>query len=298
LDILCEAENIDAILTIITPQMMTDMAGTARVLGKYKTPKIFPVFMGGDAASPARKILAENGLVNFDFSSDVIRAFDRLSNFKKEKKKAASANALAQMPFAEASVLLSAYGIEVNGAFVAKKEDLGAAVSGLGSGPYALKSFSPDAVHKTEAGAVQLNLLDMEQLYAAWDEMDRNIEGMLVQKMGKGKEIIIGMKRDATFGPTILFGLGGIFTEVLQDTVLRVAPLSKDEALEMMREVKGKKILEGTRGEKPVNFDALADFMVNLSHLALEHPEIKEIDLNPVICSDRETVIVDARIMV
>jgi acyl-CoA synthetase (NDP forming) len=121
---------------------------------------------------------------------------------------------------------------------------------------------------------------------------------MLMQTMVPGKEIIIGMKRDATFGPTILFGLGGIYTEALKDTSLRIAPVSKEEADKMMRDIRGIHILSGLRGEKPVDFESLADIIIRLSKLAVEHKEVKEIDLNPVMANEKEAVIVDARAMI
>jgi acetyltransferase len=125
------------------------------------------------------------------------------------------------------------------------------------------------------------------------------IDGPAFAKASAGtREVIIGMKRDVTFGPTLVFGLGGIFAEAIKDTTMRIAPFKKEEALKMMQEIKGIKILEGMRGQPPVNFDLLADIMMNLSRLALEHPEIKEIDLNPVICSENSVTVVDARVMI
>jgi len=121
---------------------------------------------------------------------------------------------------------------------------------------------------------------------------------MLVQSMMPGKEVIIGMKRDTVFGPTLLFGLGGIFTEALKDTSLRVAPIGKETANDMIREIRGIKILSGLRGEPSVDFGALADIIVKLSKLAMAHPEIKEIDLNPVMASPDGAVIADARVMI
>jgi len=164
-----------------------------------------------------------------------------------------------------------------------------------------MKAISSSIVHKTDVGAVKLNISNLEEANATWDEMGNKfgqIEGMLVQKMAAGKEVIIGMKKDITFGPTILFGLGGIFAEAIKDTTLRVASVEKNEALKMMQEIKGIKILQGMRGEKSVDFDLLADIILNLSRLALEHPEIKEIDLNPVMATENSTTIVDARVMI
>jgi acyl-CoA synthetase (NDP forming) len=115
--------------------------------------------------------------------------------------------------------------------------------------------------------------------------------------MTKGREVIIGMKRDPIFGPTIIFGLGGIFVEALKDTSLRIAPVNSEKAKNMIEEIKGYKILQGIRGELPVNMDALVKIIVAISDLSLAHPEIKEIDLNPVMADSSSATVVDARIL-
>ena len=120
---------------------------------------------------------------------------------------------------------------------------------------------------------------------------------MFVQPMAKGKEVIVGMKRDPVFGPVIVFGLGGIFVEALKDTSMRIAPVSPAEAAAMIEEIKGYKILHGLRGEKSVSMAALAKIIVAVSKLSLAHPEIKEIDLNPVMADAKKAVVVDARII-
>jgi acetyltransferase len=306
LDILCDLENIDGIIVMLTPQKMIDVEATAKLLAKYKEKKkLFPVFLGGPSIQTGRAELMQSGLVNFIFSKDIVDGLDSLANNapKLESKKIAAPNApaLSQMAFSDASKLLGSYNIFIDGKFVAKKEDLADAISACGDGPYAMKAISTSIVHKTDAGAVKLNISNLEEAVSIWEEMENKfnpIEGILIQKMAKGREVIIGIKKDVTFGPTILFGLGGILAEAIKDTALRVAPIGREEALKMMQEIKGIKILQGMRGEKSVNFGALADIIVNLSHLAIDHPEIKEIDLNPAICSGDSAVIVDARIMI
>ena len=308
LDILSEVENADGIIVMLTPQMMTETEATAKLLAKYKDKKkIFPVFIGGPSIQAGRNALIESGLVNFVFSKDVVYGLDSLANMRPKsqikKTEAPTGVTVSQMSFADTSKLLDEYDISISGKFVANKDSLVLALETCGGGPYAMKAMSSSIVHKTDVGAVILNIKNTEEAEKAWDEaheknQNANIEGMLVQKMEKGREVIIGMKRDATFGPTILFGLGGIFAESIKDTTLRIAPISRDEALKMMHEIKGAKILEGMRGEPPVNFDALADIIVNLSRLALDHSEIKEIDLNPVIATDTSATIVDARVMI
>jgi len=305
LDILCGLENVQGVIVMLTPQMMIDVEETARVLGKYKEKKkIFPAFLGGVSIEKGRNALLESGLTNFGFSKDIVDGLDALAkNAKKiESKKTPSPNTpiVLQAKFTDMTKILSGYGMHIEGKFITDKGDLEDALGECGSGPYAMKAISTSIVHKTDAGAVRLNILNFKEAVSVWEEMVAKfsqIEGMLVQKMEKGREIIIGIKRDKTFGPTILFGLGGILAEAMKDTAVRIAPVSKEEALEMMHEIKGTKILEGMRGEKPINFDALAEIIANLSRLALEHPEIKEIDLNPVICSENSATIVDARMI-
>jgi acyl-CoA synthetase (NDP forming) len=209
---------------------------------------------------------------------------------------------MKMMSFEIMSHLFSDYDIPLNGILMKDKFEIGPLLKKLKFEDFSLKAISPDMVHKTEFKAVALNLKNENDALKFWDDVKiRNpkakIEGFLIQPMAYGREVIIGMKRDTTFGPTILFGLGGILAEAIKDTTLRVVPIEKEEALKMMREIKGIKILEGMRGEKPVDFDSLAEIIVNLSHLALEHPEIKEIDLNPVIATSEGATIVDARIM-
>ena len=120
---------------------------------------------------------------------------------------------------------------------------------------------------------------------------------MLIQPMVQGKEIIIGMKRDSVFGPTIVFGLGGIFVEVFKDVSMRVPKIDETIARSMIEEIKGFSILNGLRGEKPVNFDALIQVIMSVARLSVEHSEIKELDLNPVIVNADSAHIVDARLM-
>ncbi len=309
LDILCEVEDIQGIIVLLTPQMMTETEETARLFSKYKEKKkIIPVFIGGPSIQASRDILIQSGFVHFVFPEDVVESFDLLANGvskvespRSPLEKLPQRGDLRQMPFTQMSKLLSDYNIAINGNFVTKKEDLAGTISTCGDGPYVMKAISTSIVHKTDVEAVKLNILNTEEAIQTWEEMENKfgqIEGVLVQQMIKGKEVIVGMKRDVVFGPTILFGLGGILAEAIKDTVLRISPISKEEALKMMKEVKGIKILEGIRGEKSVNFDALADIIVNLSRLALEHPEIKEIDFNPVMVTDAGATIIDARVMI
>ncbi len=305
LDILCGVKDADGIIVMLTPQMMTEAEATAHLLSKYKNKKkIFPVFIGGPSIQAGRSDLLQSGLVNFAFSKDVVYGLDSLANYAPKillSKTAFVFDSVSQMPFEDMTKILGEYNISIKGKFINRKEDLENALRECGEGPYAMKAISNNIVHKIDVGAVKLNISNLEEANVVWEEMWQKfvqLDGILIQKMAEGKEVIIGMKRDATFGPTILFGLGGILAEAIKDTALRIAPIEKEEAFKMMQEIKGIKILQGMRGEPPVNFDLLADIIINLSRLALDHPEIKEIDLNPVIAAESSAAIVDVRLMI
>jgi len=308
LQILCEVKDADGIIVILTPQMMTDTIGTAQVLEKYKNKKkIFPIFIGGPEVHKGREELSKFGMVGFTFPRDVVDSLDHLANnapkYSTHEPPKTTTTETKMMRFEEMENLLAEYDIPIVGVLVKEKYELAAILKKLKFETFVMKAESPDIVHKTENGAVVLNLHNAEEAEKAWDAIraknpKADIEGMLIQGAAQGREVIIGMKRDTTFGPTILFGLGGILAEVIKDTTLRVAPFEKDEALKMIQEIKGIKILQGLRGEKPVDFDALTDILVNLSRLAVDHSEIKEIDLNPVMANEHGATVVDARVMV
>jgi len=174
--------------------------------------------------------------------------------------------------------------------------------------PLAMKVVSPDIIHKSDAGGIKLGLNNREDIKTAFKEITTNAEkvvekkniiGTLISPMAKkGQECIIGMIRDAQFGPVIMFGLGGIFVEVLKDVSFRVTPLAAEDIDEMVKEIKGYKILTGIRGEKPKDIDAIKDILARLSEIAIDNPEIKEIDLNPVIVHEKGASIVDSRVII
>lgn len=173
--------------------------------------------------------------------------------------------------------------------------------------PVVLKISSVDITHKSDAGGVKVNLKDKVEVENAFDMImrsarekfpDADIEGISVQGMAKsGTEIIIGMIKDAQFGPVLMFGLGGILVEVLKDVAFRIVPLEKRDASEMIKEIKGYKLLEGYRGQDPVDIPYLEDMLVKLSVFVDNTPEIKEIDMNPVFAYKDGAVVVDARIV-
>jgi len=168
--------------------------------------------------------------------------------------------------------------------------------------PVVLKIHSPTILHKTDVGGVKLCIQNELQLREAFEQMQKKIPakdilGFVVQKFYEGHYALIGMKRDSQFGPVIAFGMGGIFVEIMKDVSFRVAPISEKDAEEMMKEVKAYPILEGARGGIKANKGILVEILLAVSKISMENPEIKEIDLNPVVVNEKNAVAVDVRII-
>ncbi len=201
----------------------------------------------------------------------------------------------------EAYEVLQAYGIPAaDYQVVHQKEDLKKAMNKIGV-PVALKIISPEISHKSDVGGVVLNISQASEAEQTYDKMQRLVKGpssgVLVQKMvSDGKEVILGAKQDPSFGPVLLFGLGGIYVEVFKETSLRVAPINRSEAEEMISELKTSAILKGVRGEKPLDIRALVENLLRLSQLMIDFPEIEGIDINPVKVLEKGAIAVDARI--
>ncbi len=207
----------------------------------------------------------------------------------------------------EAFIVVKEYGIPVPDIGIAKTpEEAGEIAEKIGF-PVVLKIVSPDISHKSDVGGVILNINSKEEAIQAAKKIfenvkkhvpDARIEGVLVQKMApKGLEVIIGGLRDNIFGSVVMFGLGGIFVEVLKDVSFRIAPITEEEALEMMKEIKAAKLLEGYRGQPPVDKKALAQILIKVAKLLDENPEIESIDLNPVFAYPDKAIVVDSRII-
>ena len=207
----------------------------------------------------------------------------------------------------EARELLTAYGVELPPALLAKDAEQALKAAGELGHPLACKIVSPDILHKSDCGGVALGLSDADQLREAVERVLSNakkaakqerIEGVLLSPMApSGQEVIIGAVRDASFGPVLMFGLGGVFVEVLKDVSFGVAPLSAFDAELMLDGIKGKKLLEGVRGESAKDTSAVKNLLQQLSRLMVENPEIAELDLNPVIVHEKGLSVVDCRVI-
>jgi acyl-CoA synthetase (NDP forming) len=201
----------------------------------------------------------------------------------------------------EAFEVLQAYGISVADYRVVDREEDLKKVMGQIEGPVALKIISPKISHKSDVGGVILNVGSLPEAEGAYQEIRRLADGtpsgMLVQKMiSQGREVILGAKRDPSFGPVVLFGLGGIYVEIFKETSLRVAPINRSEAEEMISELKTSSILKGVRGARPLDIEALVENLLRLSQLMMDFPEIEGMDINPLKVLEKGTIAVDARI--
>ena len=203
----------------------------------------------------------------------------------------------------ESKQVLASYDLPVTREkLVSSLEDLLKAAEQIGY-PLVIKGSSAEIAHKTETGLIRVDVRNDEESTLAFREISAAMNGagdgaVLVQQMVKGqRELVVGLTRDAQFGPCVMFGLGGIFTEILKDTVFRVAPLEKQDALEMIQEIRANKILEEIRGMAAVDKDILAEMLMTVGRIGIENDRIEQIDINPVIISGGKPVAVDALIV-
>ena len=205
----------------------------------------------------------------------------------------------------ESKELLEKAGIKTTGCSVAKTQDEAVGIAKSIGFPVALKILSPDIIHKSDVGGVKLNVENEEEIKSAYNEIMENakkisedIVGIGVQRMADpGVEIIVGMTKDPQFGPALMFGLGGVFVEILKDVSFRIVPIEERDAFEMIKEIKGFPLLEGYRGSDPVDMNKVKDLLMSVSQFVLDHPEIDELDLNPVFAYKDSVLVADARVI-
>jgi acetyltransferase len=297
---------------------MTESLETAKSIVETKTEvgrkPILAVFMGGRAVEEASKLLVENGVPCFDFPEKAIQTISAMYTYKrflslsateptafidvnKERVKEVIASARGDgrvvLLSTEAADLVEAYGIPVPGNRLVKTAEEAVKAADEFGYPIVLRIVSPDVLHKTDIGGVALNLNSPEEIRQAFDRIITSVSkfmprariyGVMVYHMvPKGREMIIGMSQDVQFGPLIMFGLGGIYVNFLKDVSFRLAPLSEQEAGEMMEETKAYTLLKGIRGEEASDIEALKEMLLRVSQLVWDFPEIVEMDINPVI---------------
>ncbi len=207
----------------------------------------------------------------------------------------------------ESKKILKQAGISVVETKLAKTQKEAVSLSQKMGFPVALKITSPDVIHKSDSGGVKLSINSVAEVKKAYDEILKKvrkqypgaiIHGVSVQKMAlPGTEVIVGTSKDPQFGPVIMFGLGGIFVELLKDVSFRVIPVEQRDAQEMIKEIKGYPLLQAYRGKEPANISALVEIILKISKLIEENPQIKELELNPIFAYKNKAVAVDARII-
>jgi len=207
----------------------------------------------------------------------------------------------------ESKQLVAEAGVPVVETKLAKTKAEAVSLSKKVGFPVVLKIVSPDIIHKSDIGGVKLGLANATQVGKAFTEImaaakkankKADIQGISVQKMARpGVEVIMGMSKDAQFGPVLMFGLGGVFVEVLKDVAFRIVPLNRRDASQMIREIKGYPLLEGYRGQEPANITVLEDLLLKLSDFVDKNPKIKEMDLNPIFAYKDRALAVDARVI-
>lgn len=330
LDVLSKDDKIDAIFTIYVPTSLVDPGDVAMAIAEQAkgiNKPIFTCFMADEALADTRKIMFENKMPLMVYPDEIgpllggMRKYIQWKNrdqsepvtFSNIDKSLARKHIQSQKhkTLGEAATrpLLSAYGIPVvDGIFVKDEDEAAVKAQKLGF-PVAIKLISADVFHKSDAGAVALNLKNEEAVKIACNSMknkviqnlpDAKVDGFLIEKMAdEGIDVIVGMKRDPNFGPLMMFGLGGIYVELFKDIEFGVVPLSYLDVLDMINNTQAGKLLKGFRGGATSDIDPLAYSILRLSQLAMDIPEIKEVEINPlrVFKKGKGVCALDARIL-
>ena len=308
-------EGVDVLLPILVPQALVDTAGVAKAwveIGNQTKKTLLSCLMGERSTKEAGQILNLNNVPVYTFPDQVgpvlkgmweykqvlaEKSFEEVSYKLAEKAKIDEAKlAIGDRKTIgeyESRLLLNAYDIPNIQGGLAKTADQALQIAEEIEFPVVLKIVAEGLIHKSDAGGIILNLRNSDELRVAYDKLIERINtkepsaeiiGAMVEKMAKkGVDVIVGMRRDATFGPLMMFGMGGTMVELVKDIQFRVAPLSKDDIQSMVSETVAGKLLNGYRGAPIADFDSLYSVIAQLSHLALVHPEIQEIEINPLI---------------
>jgi len=328
-----EDSNVNVVLVLLTPQAMTQGGVTAKAVVKivqeHKEKPVFACFLGAGQVEEGIKVLQQGKIPHYDSPEAAVNAIKAMTDYAKwhsrpervvklfavNRRKAETivAKHMRQGTYeigeVESKEILEAYGFAVPRAAVATTaEQAGNIAQQLGY-PVVVKIWSPEVIHKTDVGGVRLNLSTAEEVMDAFDLItyriaknlpDINILGVVVQEMiTAGKEVILGMNRDPNCGPLMMFGMGGVLVEVLRDVSFYLAPLTAEEARQMLMSTKTYQMLRGVRGEPGVDVDAIAEGLQRLSQLVTEFPQIQQIDINPYVVGPEGTtpLAVDARIV-
>jgi len=325
-------EMAHAVLVLLTPTSAAQIEETARAVveaSKDCGKPVFACFMGGPRVAPGRDILLEAGVPCYAFPESAVRAMEAMYAyqswrsraypveicFRRDKGKAESllrearATGLADLSESQAMQLALAYELPVPETKFARTSDEAARIAKRIGFPVALKIASPHLASKAAAGGVALGLSDAEAVRRAFLELtsrlartreDVHVTGCMVQAMGPAdaRAVAVWMRRDQQFGPLLSFGLAGAYTDVLHDLTFRLAPLTVGDAQEMVREIKTFPLLRGVRGQKPAALGAIEDILLTVSQIAVDFPEIAEVELNPILVNEEGAVVADVKIAI
>jgi acetyltransferase len=325
-------EGVDGTLVILTPQSMTNALGTAQAIVRIAKRSHKPIvccFMGIIDVSTGVKYLQEHGIPVFKFPENAAKSMgalyrysrwlnrQHLAQFELRHDRAGAAE-IIQTALSEGKThlgelignpLLECYGFKVMPTRLARSADEAAQIATEMTFPVVMKIVSQQILHKSDAGGVLLGLKSAEEVRAAFDTIVSRaeqydpravVDGVLIQKAApRGEEVILGANRYPVFGPLLMFGIGGIFVEVFQDVEFRLAPIGRNEARRMIRSIKGYKLLKGFRGRPETDIETLQKALVSLSDLVRNHPEITELDINPLLVHARGegATLVDCRLI-
>lgn len=334
LDVVLDDDDVDIVLILLTPQAMTQPAATAEAvvkISKKKTNKpVLACFLGAGKIAEAVRVLRAGGVPPYDSTDgavSTIKAMTEYLRWRTRPKRVVKLFAVNRRKVEnvierhlrrgvrdiseeDSKEVLEAYGFVTPKGSIATTAQQAANIAQQLGFPVVLKIWSPDILHKSDVGGVKLGLNSASEVIDAFDLMmyripkqmpDANILGVLVQEMcGSGKEVILGMHRDPHFGPLMMFGMGGTMVEVLKDVSFYLAPLTAEEAKQMLINTRTYRMLKGARGEEGVDIDAIAEGLQRLSQLVTEFPQIQEMDINPYVVGPAGTtpIAVDARISV
>ncbi|NIA12634.1 MAG: CoA-binding protein [Nitrospiraceae bacterium] len=324
-------DTIDAVIVILTPQAMTDAVGTARAVAEcIKGDKpVFASFMGGHDVMEARNELMALNIPDYPSPDRAVAALKSMCDYEAWRNRAPrivkrfpvnrrrvervlsrlARDGRPEVGEVEAKEILRAYDFNVPEGRLATSLDEAVATAEQIGYSVAMKISSPDILHKSDFGGVKLDLSNADQVRDAYDLMmlriqriapEAQLNGVYIEQMGKrGREIIIGMTRDPQFGPMLMFGLGGIFVEVMKDVTFYLAPITADEAMQMLKATKSYALLLGARGEAAVDLGEIADGLQRISQLVTDFPQIAELDINPFLVGPvgSKAVVADARMM-
>ncbi len=336
-EIVLEDEKVDAVLVLLTPQAMTDPTKTAEAIAEMagETSKsIMTAWLGGKSMREGIQIFNQAGIPNYQAPEQAIRAFMTLSHYSQNLEMLYETPKEVPLSFQydrnelrekylkevfpkakilnedDSKMLVNDYGIDTTHPTPAASEDEAVEISEKKGYPVVMKIYSPDITHKSDVGGVALNIKNEEMVRATFRNMvktaaekrpDAKIDGVTIQRMVDTKdaeEIILGTKKDPEFGTVMLVGMGGTSAELFKDKRLEFPPLNEQLARQMLESLKIYPLLEGYRGAPKKNIDKLVEVLIRMSYLAADYPEIKELDINPLIVTPTDVIALDARIVV